>query len=117
MKGYSTAYGYMGYVDGEYRLFACESDYLEYMEDERRDAAAWIRWCLWEGLSYKMEFTVRKAENEDINCLKMKAMLYLNQKCGELKLEGDASLDKNRWKFASKLLSFYMYCIIIQIEK
>ena len=30
----------MGYVDGEYRLFACESDYLEYMEDERRDAVA-----------------------------------------------------------------------------
>ena len=40
MKGYSTAYGYMGYVNGEYRLFACENDYLEYMEDERRDAVA-----------------------------------------------------------------------------
>ena len=40
MKGYSTGYGYMGYVDGEYRLFASEGDYLEYMEDERRYAAA-----------------------------------------------------------------------------
>lgn len=29
MKGYYTSYGYMGYVDGEYRLFATESDYIE----------------------------------------------------------------------------------------
>ena len=34
MKGYSTANGYMGLVDGEYMLFASESDYLEYMEEE-----------------------------------------------------------------------------------
>ena len=33
MKGYTTDNGYMGYVDGEYRLFACESDYREWMED------------------------------------------------------------------------------------
>ena len=33
MKGYATATGYMGYVDGEYVLFASESDYREYMED------------------------------------------------------------------------------------
>lgn len=33
MKGYVTASGYMGYVDGEYRLFASEEDYREYMED------------------------------------------------------------------------------------
>ena len=33
MKGYSVKYGYMGYVDGEYRLFACEGDYMEYMEE------------------------------------------------------------------------------------
>lgn len=33
MKGYATANGYMGYVDGEYILFACEGDYREYMED------------------------------------------------------------------------------------
>lgn len=32
MKGYTTASGYMGYVDGEYMLFACEDDYWEYME-------------------------------------------------------------------------------------
>ena len=30
----------MGYVDREYILFAIEGDYLEYMEDERRDAVA-----------------------------------------------------------------------------
>ena len=34
MKGYNTASGYMGYVDGNYILFASESDYLEYMEEE-----------------------------------------------------------------------------------
>lgn len=32
MKGFNTASGYMGLVDGEYMLFACEEDYLEYME-------------------------------------------------------------------------------------
>lgn len=33
MKGYVTASGYMGYVDGAYMLFASEEDYREYMED------------------------------------------------------------------------------------
>ncbi len=33
MKGYNTNNGYMGYVHGEYILFASESDYFEYMED------------------------------------------------------------------------------------
>ena len=33
MKGYTTASGYMGYVNGEYILFASEADYLEYMTD------------------------------------------------------------------------------------
>ena len=32
MKGYVTASGYMGCVDGKYMLFASESDYLEYAE-------------------------------------------------------------------------------------
>lgn len=32
MKGYFISEGYMGYVDGEYILFASESDYREYME-------------------------------------------------------------------------------------
>ena len=32
MKGYNTDNGYMGYVDGEYTLFASEADYLEWME-------------------------------------------------------------------------------------
>ena len=30
-KGYHTAEGYMGYVNGKYMLFASESDYLEYI--------------------------------------------------------------------------------------
>ena len=32
MKGYNTDNGYMGYVDGEYILFASVADYLEWME-------------------------------------------------------------------------------------
>ena len=32
MKGYSTAEGYMGFVDGGYMLFASEADYREYVE-------------------------------------------------------------------------------------
>lgn len=31
MKGYTTAGGYMGLVDGEYVLFSCEADYEEYL--------------------------------------------------------------------------------------
>lgn len=34
MKGYSTSDGYMGYVDGSYMLFSCESDYIEYIEED-----------------------------------------------------------------------------------
>ena len=33
MKGYYTSYGYMGYINGKYRLFATESEYREYMEE------------------------------------------------------------------------------------
>lgn len=33
IKGYNTATGYMGYVDGEYRLFASEIDYLDYIAE------------------------------------------------------------------------------------
>jgi len=32
MKGYVTAMGYMGLVDGVYVLFASELDYLEFLE-------------------------------------------------------------------------------------
>ena len=32
MKGYAVESGYMGYVDGEYMLFASETDYEDYME-------------------------------------------------------------------------------------
>lgn len=31
LKGYFTDNGYCGYVDGEYMLFATESDYVEYV--------------------------------------------------------------------------------------
>ena len=34
MKGYSTGYGYMGYIDGSYVMFASEDEYREYMEEE-----------------------------------------------------------------------------------
>lgn len=38
MKGYVTASGYMGYVDGRYILFSSENDYIEYMEEESEAA-------------------------------------------------------------------------------
>ncbi len=34
MKGYNSSYGYMGYVNGQYILFASEADYLEFMDEE-----------------------------------------------------------------------------------
>ena len=33
MKGYITASGYMGLVDGRYILFASEADYRDYIEE------------------------------------------------------------------------------------
>lgn len=33
MKGYVTASGYMGYVEGGYILFASEQEYREYVEE------------------------------------------------------------------------------------
>ncbi len=35
MKGYYVSEGYMGFVDGTYRLFADESDYLEWIREEQ----------------------------------------------------------------------------------
>lgn len=32
MKGYYVPYGYKGFINGRYMLFACESDYVEYYE-------------------------------------------------------------------------------------
>lgn len=34
MKGYVTASGYMGLVDGRYILFVSEEEYLEYVEED-----------------------------------------------------------------------------------
>lgn len=31
MKGYYVNFGYMGYVDNKYILFASEMDYIEYI--------------------------------------------------------------------------------------
>ena len=33
MKDYNTSNGYMGYVDGEYILFASDQEYFEFMEE------------------------------------------------------------------------------------
>ncbi len=33
MKGYYVSNGYMGYVNGDYQLFADETDYEEYIEE------------------------------------------------------------------------------------
>ena len=42
MKGYNTDNGYMGYVDGEYILFASEADYREWMEKRKRSGASFF---------------------------------------------------------------------------
>lgn len=34
-KGYNTSYGYMGYVDGSYMLFATDTEYIEYINSMR----------------------------------------------------------------------------------
>ena len=34
MRGYFTSSGFYGLVDGEYRLFASETDYYEYMSTD-----------------------------------------------------------------------------------
>lgn len=33
MKGYIIGDGYMGYVNGNYMLFACEADYVDYVSE------------------------------------------------------------------------------------
>ena len=33
MKGYVVTAGYMGYVNGEYMLFASEEDYQTYLDE------------------------------------------------------------------------------------
>lgn len=33
MKGYTVEAGYMGYVNGDYMLFADESDYIDYLAE------------------------------------------------------------------------------------
>lgn len=33
MKGYVVSEGFMGLINGEYRLFASESDYRDFFED------------------------------------------------------------------------------------
>lgn len=34
-KGYVTPGGYMGYVDGQYQLFATEDEYLDYISQSK----------------------------------------------------------------------------------
>ena len=34
IKGYYVPFGYMGYVNGLYMLFASESDYIEYVTEK-----------------------------------------------------------------------------------
>ena len=33
MRGYFTSYGYKGYVNGRYLLFATECEYIEYIKE------------------------------------------------------------------------------------
>ena len=40
MRGYFTAAGFYGLVDGRYMLFSSESEYYEFMESEADEADA-----------------------------------------------------------------------------
>lgn len=37
MNGYYTAYGYIGFIDGERMLFATEDEYEEYFNNLKED--------------------------------------------------------------------------------
>lgn len=39
MKGYVTAAGYMGLVNGRYLLFCSENDYVEYLREYEEQTA------------------------------------------------------------------------------
>lgn len=58
MKGYHTENGYMGYVDGEYQLFASEADYAEWMEEQRKNIGRnfWVcnNFTSYDILGYRM---------------------------------------------------------------
>ncbi len=40
MKGYVTATGYMGFVEGRYILFCSESDYVDYIREMKEISIA-----------------------------------------------------------------------------
>ena len=53
MKGYNTGDGYMGLVEGRYILFASESEYYDYMNDQEqaeniilRTSEVWYTWVI-----------------------------------------------------------------------
>ena len=55
IKGYFVTEGYMGYVDGRYQLFADETDYIEYMEEQNLEASFLQRhFCI---ISYSLYIT------------------------------------------------------------
>lgn len=37
MKGYNTEEGYMGWINGKYRLFASEADYRDTVEESEEN--------------------------------------------------------------------------------
>ena len=37
MKGYYISYGYMGFINGKYRLFATEEEYIELFREENKN--------------------------------------------------------------------------------
>lgn len=67
MKGFNTGDGYMGLVDGKYILFASESDYYEYYQNDSyifcgsRDDGIAI--CLSEYIS-----CIRKCDSFNFSC-------------------------------------------------
>lgn len=60
LKGYFVTEGYMGYVNGEYRLFADETDYREYLEDQ----SFWEEQRRWQ--KYILHYRIKRGEKAGI---------------------------------------------------
>lgn len=68
MKGYSTGNGYMGYVDGEYMLFANESEYREYLEDqEYKQAKQNVSSVFSINMQYNRTSNVERGQSQRLN--------------------------------------------------
>ena len=62
MKGYLIPYGYIGYVTGHWMLFATESEYYEYLNDEYEN----LNDYLYKPYARNAIANIKKKEKENI---------------------------------------------------